>query len=323
MTTSFLGETYALLAAMTWAMALVLFKRSGESIPPVSLSLFKNVVAGILFALTLLIASALPVESIRESVGLSFLASMHSGDLCILLLSGIVGIALADTLLFISLDRIGVGLVAVVECTYAPLVFFFAWLMLAEGVGPFDVAGGAMVLCGVAISSTHAPPPGRTRGQLLFGMSLGVVAIALMAWGIVLAKPVLEYTPLLPATMLRLAGGTVILAVLMAVSPRRRAHFAVFKPAAVWRTCIPASILGTYFAMIFWVGGFKYAKASVAAILNQTSTVFALVLATLILKEPFTRRKLAAAVVAFCGVAIVASSDELSRFARSYGLSWG
>ncbi len=299
----FRGEVFALLAALTWATALVLFKRSGETVSPLSLNLFKNVVACLLLGATLVFFPS--AESVLGATDLSELSNLTWADFGILILSGILGIAMADTLLFYGLNRIGVGLVTVAECSYTPLVMLFAWSLLSEELAPNHLLGGGLVLSGLFISSTHAPPPGRTRGELLFGTFLTVLAIALMAVGIVWAKPVLEVAPLLPATMLRLIGGTAILCVLLAVDRRRAAHFAVFRPKAAWRTMLPASILGTYFAMIFWVGGFKYTSASVAAVLNQTSTIFALIMATIILKEPFTRRKLLAAVLAFGGVVIV------------------
>ena len=53
------------------------------------------------------------------------------------------------------------------------------------------------------------------------------------------------------------------------------------------------------------MGGFKYTHASVAAILNQTSVIFALILATLILKEEFTWRKVVAATLALSGVVMI------------------
>ncbi|MCH7994212.1 MAG: EamA family transporter, partial [Planctomycetes bacterium] len=53
MDTDLKGEICALAAAITWATALVLFKRSGERVPPLPLNLFKNVTALILLVVTL------------------------------------------------------------------------------------------------------------------------------------------------------------------------------------------------------------------------------------------------------------------------------
>lgn len=304
----FLGEFYALAAAMTWAVALVLFKRSGETVGPLSLSLFKNVVASTALAATLALVAVFPAGIVEGPVGVVVeqrLSDLSWWDVIVLLCSGVLGIAIADTLLFYSLNLIGVGLVTVAECSYSPCVMVLAWVMLGEKLAVHHAVGGAMVLSGLFLSSTHAPPPGRSQGQILWGSACAVMAIALMAVGIVWAKPVIQRAPLLPVTMVRLIGGTVVLGVILALHRRRNGHYEVFRPARSWRTMAPASLLGTYLAMIFWVGGFKYADAAVAAVLNQTSTIFALIMAALILKEPFTRRKLLAAILAFAGVVVV------------------
>lgn len=289
------GEIYALLTAVVWAFALVLFKRSGERVSPLALNLFKNVIGLALLAATLTIMWDGP----------GVLRQYPRQDICILVFSGIVGIALADTALFAALNLIGVGILSIVDCLYAPSIILFAWLLLSETLTWPLYVGGALVLGGIVVSSRHPPPPGRTRRQLVGGALLGALALALMGFGIVLAKPLLEYFPLIWATTIRLLAGTGALALLALASSKRREHWSVFKPSPVWWHSVPASVLGAYVSMILWVAGFKYAKASSVAILNQTSVIFALILATLILKEAFTRRKLVAVVLAMGGALIV------------------
>lgn len=288
------GELSALGAALIWAFALILFKRSGESVPPLSLSLFKNVVVIVLMLATLPLAGQVYVLA----------PNLSWSDFFILIISGILGIAIADTVLFYSLNLVGVGLVSIAECAYSPTVVLFAWLMLSEDVGVHHLAGGAMVVSGILVSSTHKPPFDRTRRQVWIGMLLGMFAVTLMSLGIVMAKPILEEAPVLWSATVRLAGGTVMLAAFMVASPRRRNLFAVFRPSHIWRFAVPGAFLGTYVAMLFWIAGFKYTLASVSAILNQTSTIFALMLATVFLHEPLTKRKLTAAVLAFGGVVV-------------------
>jgi drug/metabolite transporter (DMT)-like permease len=57
--------------------------------------------------------------------------------------------------------------------------------------------------------------------------------------------------------------------------------------------------------MVCWIGGLKYTKVGVATILNQSSTIYVLILAAIFLKEPFTRRKLVASLVALAGIVLV------------------
>jgi len=297
METEFAGRMYALLSALSWACALVLFKRCGEKVSPLPLNLFKNIVGMVLLVLTL---------ACLRNAERSF-TSFETQDVLLLCTSGIIGIALADTAFFFALNRLGVSLMAIVECAYSPAVIFCAILMLSEDLRWPQYAGAGLIVSAVLLSTRHTPPAGQTRKQLMLGFIWGITAMLLMAFGIVLAKPVLEMQrfPLIWATTIRLAAGTVILLMLSLASPQRGKYFSVFRPTASWRISIPASILGTYLALIFWIAGFKYAKASIAAALNQTSSIFAIILATVVLKESFTFRKATSATLAIMGVLLV------------------
>ncbi|MBU0617279.1 MAG: DMT family transporter, partial [Planctomycetes bacterium] len=106
MSTDLPGELFALLAALTWAFAMVLFKYSGERVTPLALNLFKNVVGVILLALTLLAAPLLP--SLLGGESLQQVLALPARQIWIMVLSGVIGIALGDTLFFYGLNMVGV-----------------------------------------------------------------------------------------------------------------------------------------------------------------------------------------------------------------------
>lgn len=298
-----LGQTCAILTALTWAFALILFKRSGERISPMALNLFKNSIGLVLLIVTQLVLWA--VE------GMAAFGALSLGDLGILLVSGFLGIALADTIFFRALNLIGVGIVAIVDCLYSPFIILFSWLMLAEQLGEAQVGGAILVLSGVLVSSRLKAPEGRSHRQLVAGILLGALAMALMGFGIVLAKPILERTPVVWATTVRLLAGTGSLVVLGAMMGWSKSLWSVFRPTTAWKFAAPGSVLGAYVSLLLWVAGFKYIQASVAGILNQTSTIFAIILASLILKEEFNRRRLLAITLAMLGVVLVAWNPRL------------
>jgi len=297
MTQDQIGQACALGTAVTWAIAVVLFKRAGDTVPPLVLNLFKNVVGVLLLAITLV--------AMGESW--STLAAYPIRHILILAISGILGIALADTVFFHALNRCGVGLISIVDCAYSPFVLLFSFIFLGEKLHPIYGLGGLLILAGVFTASRHDPPPGRTRGQIVTGILLGALSMALMAYGIVLAKPILTAGnfPLFWATTIRMLAGTGVLAFILLNRRQRVACARAFRPSANWRTTLPAAVLGAYLSMVLWVAGFKYTLAGLASILNQTSVIFALLLATVMLQERLTRRKLLAVTLALSGVLVI------------------
>ena len=65
--------------------------------------------------------------------------------------------------------------------------------------------------------------------------------------------------------------------------------------------------MGTYVSILLWIGSFKYAPANIAALLNQTSTVFIILLAAVFLREPLTKRVGLAVLLAASGALLVLS----------------
>jgi drug/metabolite transporter (DMT)-like permease len=122
-----------------------------------------------------------------------------------------------------------------------------------------------------------------------------------MAVSIVMVKRVLEAHPLLWVTLLRMLGALVGMAVIAAVRGEM-AHLAPARTGMPWRKLVLAAFVGQFLAMVLWLAGYKYTLASVAAVLNETASIFILLLAAFWLKEPLTRRSVFGVVLTFGGV---------------------
>ncbi len=288
-----LGEILSLAAALGWAVAVILFKRAGESTPALALNLFKNVLTLILLCLTLLVAGV-PLFHHRS----------HS-DWILLAASGVLGISMADTLFFLALGRLGAGLIAVVDTLYSPAVIVLSVCFLGERIGWRVVVGACLVVSAILVATADRPAPGRTRRDIVEGTILGTVAMACLAGGIVMIEDLLGDTSVLWAAMVRVLFGTVGLLPMMLVPRWRRDAAAIFRPGRPWLFAVPATVLGTYLSMIAWLGGFKFTLASVAAVLSQLSTIFIVVLAAIFLKEPMTGRRTLAVAMAIVGAVLV------------------
>ncbi|MES2641734.1 MAG: DMT family transporter [Myxococcota bacterium] len=296
MSDSTLGELCALLAPLAWSVAVILFKRS-SSAPAISLNLFKNTFAVVLLSLTLLVLR-IPIPTDRSAE-----------DWTRLIVSGFLGLAVADTLLFEGLRRIGAARLAVVDTIYAPLVVLLCWVFLGEQPNTSFILGGVMVIGGVTLASIDPDALKKDVGiegvaaarEVSLGAFYATLAIAGTAIGVVIAKPVLEGSDLIEVTWTRLVAGMIGMIVFTVVRGRGQEAMVAFWPGPLWRTLIPAAFFGTYLSLIFWLGGFKWADASVAATLNQMATVYMLVFARYVLKETLRPRQVVGSLIAGAG----------------------
>jgi drug/metabolite transporter (DMT)-like permease len=81
---------------------------------------------------------------------------------------------------------------------------------------------------------------------------------------------------------------------------------AVFRPGPHWKVAIPGAVIGTYFALFLWILGMTYTQTNTASVLNQSSTIFVLALATIFLREPLTWRRGAAIIIGMAAAVLVA-----------------
>ena len=116
-----------------------------------------------------------------------------------------------------------------------------------------------------------------------------------------MVKPILGEVSVFWATFVRVAGGAVALALFVPLLRNRRAILAPLLERRNWKALVPAAFFGSYLSLMLWMGGMKYAKASVAAVLNQLNTIFIVIIAAIFLKEKLTGWKLLAVVLAFLG----------------------
>lgn len=292
-TAGMMGAIFSLACALTWAMAVVLLKRTVDKIHPFALNLFRVSFTFPLLVVTFLLA------------GYPLLPRVSPEDYLRLALSSILGIAVADTLFHQSLKIVGAGIVAIIDTLYAPAVVFFASVLLQERILWNDYAGLALVSSALLLTSTLEPPKARSRLQLVEGIVVGLLAIVFLSLGIVIAKPALNRLPVLWAAAFRQGVAAVVLLASAAASPRRKEFFGVWRPSAAWKVMVPATLLGSYLALTLWIAGMKYTLASIAAILGQSSTLFILIFSVLFLHERFTPRKAIAATLALAGVLLV------------------
>ena len=288
-----LGEILAVSTSICWAFAVIFFRISGFKISPIALNLFKNSVAILLLFPTMYF------------FGVHLFGTACMADFLILSISGILGLAIADSLFFFSLNILGASLSAIVDCLYVPFVVLFAHLILGERIFFWDYVGAILIIGAVFMTSTSSAKNALERAEIFKGIAFGASSMAITALGIIIAKPIIERTPVLWSTSVRLLAGNFALAAFTLLRKDRKKIWSVFMPQKAWKFSLPAGLIGAYFSMILWIAAMKMIQASIAGILNQLSTIFIVIMAFLFLKERLTVKKIVAVLLAFAGALLV------------------
>lgn len=309
-----LGDAMAIGCALAWAFAVLAFRRV-EGVPPAALNVFKNT-----FSVTLLLPT-------MWAMGIHFDTGRSGEDWLRLIVSGILGLAVADTLFLAGLRRVDASVAALADCAYAPTVLVLSTLFLHEPLGVGLFLGTPLVIAGLVVVAWRAKETigdedrglrgrrgaepqakrhgrGETRPVDRKGVLLCVAGVMTTAVAVIVAKPVLERSELIEATVIRLAAGALGIFLFEAASGRTKDAFLLFRRHPAHRYAFLGAFLGTYVAMVLWLGGMKYGTASRAALLNQSATVFVLVLSWLS-GEVVPRRRWMGAAIAVAGVLVV------------------
>lgn len=300
MSQELLGQLFSVLCAAFWAGAVVLFTKAGEKVAPLGLNVFKNLLAFLLFVPTLVV------------MGEPLLPRLTGWSYLVLAVSGFLGITVADTLFLGCLNRVGANLTALIDCFYIPFVMLLAFCFFGERIGAATLGGGALITLAIVVSTTGSGRARMPAGRLAAGILMGMGSMLMMAVAvIILKKPiaghpaVFDAVPLLWLTAFRILVALVTLCLWALARGDRARVFAWLLPSREWRIMAPAAVLGTYLAMLIWLVGLKLVtNVSTAAVLNQLTIIFVLILSALFLGDRITLRKAAAVVLAVAGAVV-------------------
>ncbi len=289
----------ALAAAFCWAFSSLLWRRLPTSLSAARLNLLKNLLA---VALLLPLALLLPWQ-------------MAPRSLLLLALSGVLGIALGDTLFFAALRRLGTRRTLTIDAGGPAVTSLAGVALLGEVPRPAQWLGIALITLAVLlVVHQRAPrqdgpeaglPTGGDGAADGLGVALALGALACGSGGALLARAGLLAggpEPLQAAT-LRLAAAALVMLPLLAGLPR-----AVQGPRPAgrrWLLALAATLLGTSAGIALQQTALAGLPGGLAVALLSTAPVMALPLAALEGDRPGWRGVLAAA-AALAGVSLVA-----------------
>lgn len=286
----YIGEIASLCAALCWAVGLSLFRGAVREAGARQVNFFKGLVAIPLLLICLLLAGTRPI----------------AGDAQVYLaLSGIVGVALGDTLLFYALGHLGAHRAALFGTLGPVLTAVGAWLMLGEALTAQQGAGVLLAASGVAMVVYFRGGQREARRATSLGILLGFLSAFCQAGGVLLNKRGLVDADPLSATSLRLSAGIAALALLAFLRGRLRLDLERLWRPHVLRRMVPAAAIGTFGGLWLMAVGIKHTQSAVASALHSTTPLFTLPIALFVLRERVGPLAIAGSFVAVAGVFVL------------------
>lgn len=270
---------------------------AGYQIPPMPFTFFKSCVALILLVITLILLKQ------------PFVVDLSGYDYLRLIISGAVGISVADTMIAASLNRLGASLQALADCAYTQTITLVGFLMFGETLNAWEIMGGLLVVSGVFVGAVIKTDVA-TRKDMIIGIILAASAHAIMGVGILMVRDIYREESVIWVTGFRFFVAVLAMFLFGYIKyPGRLKSMLLlgFYRRDMWRTIIPMAILGPFLATLFWIAGFKFLEAGRAAIYNQMSTAFIIILADIFLGEKLTTRKALGVFLALTGALLVAT----------------
>ena len=287
-----LGALAALGSACSWAVAAILLKNLGDSIPALAMTLAKGLLSIVLLGAVLF------------WVGVD---SLSLKDWMWLTASGLLGIAVGDTLFFLALRHIGAQLLVLMFMVGQALTALLALLFLHESPSMFGWLGIALVIGGVGIilfSNLSDPgPPTRMRGVIY-----GLLSVLCMSSSMIVAKMGLGTSSAIQATLIRMVAASVGVAVVGVAGGQIKEWIGSFRNFRIAGTFCLVVVIVTFGG--FWLSlvAVKFMPVAVANTLISTEPVFILPLSAIFLKEKITLPAVAGAMVALIGVGLLCST---------------
>lgn len=290
----FWGVLSALLSAASWAFATIVFEHIGKIIPNVGLTFLKGLLS-IVLMMTLIVLTDSPLD-------------IGWWELSFLSLSGVIGIAIGDSLFFKSLQDLGAKVQVVFFLLGQVLTMILSMMYLGEYLSVEEYIGALILLSGVVITTwkTQKERPNKIRGIIY-----GLLSMLSFSVSTIMVKSTISSVPVVSAAFYRLLFGTIFtFGYGIAIKEIKQWVTPLKNVKLLGLFCFNVAVI-TYGGFLLSMVAIKYISVSMASVLFTTEPIFVLVLVFLINKEKITFRELIGTIVTVLGLLLMIKSDYL------------
>jgi len=279
-----LGEIYALVSALLSAGSTIVSAKALSNVEPLKANLIR-----VLFAAVSIFPFAFATGELQN------IFNANSYGLGIVIISAIVGYGIADTLLYKSINEIGVSRSYAISYTYPFFTMALAVVFLSE---PFllkyliGTAAIVLAIAGISFSVNE-----RVEGKRFEGIVMALGAAILYAVGTVIVSIGLRFIGVILANTVRFP---IVFLFMLSISSMWKSKAKVTRRDFFLLAF--SGVFGMTLSSITFLYGIQMIGAGRTSSLNASSPIWAAVISALFLKEKITWKIVASCIMVVAGI---------------------
>lgn len=289
----YMGIIAALLSAASWAFGTVMFDRIGKVVPYVGLTFLKGIISIVFMVALLAFTGGL------QPIGM--------WEFSFLVLSGIIGISIGDSLFFKSLQDLGAKVQVIFFLLGQIFTMILSLFLLGELLSVKQYVGSIILLAGivVVIWGKQENHPNKSRG-----IACGLLSILCFSVSAILVKVAIADVEVITATFYRLVFGTVFTLGFGVAVQQFRSWIEPLKDKRTLCQLVFNVFVITYGGFLLSMVAIKHVSVSLASVLSTTEPVFVLLLAYIVNKEKVSRQEIIGTLITILGIVIIINGGQ-------------
>lgn len=296
MIASRLGEFAALATALCWTFGALAFEGACKRAGALAVNWIRLVMGFLLLVLFCLVYRGLAFPSDASVKAWTWLS-----------VSGVVGFALGDWLLFKAFAEIGARISMLVMASVPPITALMGWVLLGETLGVLDFLGMTLTVGGIVfvVLERKAGEAKKEYAHSLRGVLLAFGGAVGQALGLVLSKYGMGTYNAFAATQIRMLAGVISFSVIIFLIRGWKSVGDAFRNRRVLFLTFLGAIFGAFLGVSFSLLAVQHTNAGVASTIMAIVPVLIIPPAMIFFRERVTFREVLGAIAAVLGVGLL------------------
>lgn len=298
----YLGEIFAILTAVCWAITSTAFEHAGKKMGSLTLNIIRLLLA---FVFLMIFTGIIRGNPLPTDAGMDTWKW--------LLLSGVVGFFIGDLMLFEAFTRIGARISMLIFSSVPPMSAILAFIILGDTMTPFQIIGMFVTITGIGIVILTRDSSD-SEAKLKFthpvqGILLAFGGAFCQAFGYIIGKLGMHsgtavYDPF-AATQIRAIAAIICFALFITYRKGWKKVAMAFTYKRAMKFTLVGSVFGPFIGVSLSLAALNYTTPGVASTLTSITPVLLIPVAVFYHKERLHYKEVLGAFTAILGVGMM------------------